>query len=65
MTRHSDWHISSYSGSNDNCVEVKVADSNLPGVVRARDSKDTNIPEMRVRAGAWSAFIDHVSHPEV
>ncbi|MFJ6568199.1 DUF397 domain-containing protein [Streptomyces sp. NPDC091292] len=65
MTQHSDWHISSHSGSNDDCVEVKVADPNHPGTVRARDSKDTNIPEMRVRAATWSTFIDHVSHPEV
>ncbi|MFF2845257.1 DUF397 domain-containing protein [Streptomyces sp. NPDC058001] len=65
MTRQTDWHISSYSGSNDNCVEVKVADPNLPGVVRARDSKDASIPEVRVPTAAWGAFVDYVSHPEV
>ncbi|MFJ3298427.1 DUF397 domain-containing protein, partial [Streptomyces bacillaris] len=50
MARHSDWHISSYSGVNDNCVEVKVVDADLPGVVRARDSKDIGLPEVRVPA---------------
>ncbi|MFE2291834.1 DUF397 domain-containing protein [Streptomyces sp. NPDC059452] len=65
MTSQSDWHISSYSGSNDDCVEVKVADAGLPGVVRARDSKDTGLPEVRVRAAAWGAFVAYVSHPEV
>ncbi|MFF9791266.1 DUF397 domain-containing protein [Streptomyces bacillaris] len=64
MARHSDWHISSYSGVNDNCVEVKVADANLPGVVRARDSKDIGLPEVRVPAAAWGAFVAYVSRPE-
>ncbi|MFD5697886.1 DUF397 domain-containing protein [Streptomyces lasiicapitis] len=59
MTRQSRWHISSYSGSNDNCVEVKVHDENLPGVVRARDSKDRSIPEVKVTAAAWTSFVDH------
>jgi Domain of unknown function (DUF397) len=30
------WHKSSYSGQNDNCVEVA---RNLPGLVAIRDSK--------------------------
>ncbi|MFJ6568198.1 DUF397 domain-containing protein [Streptomyces sp. NPDC091292] len=65
MTQHSGWHISSHSGNNDDCVEVKTADPNHPDVVRARDSKDTNIPEMQVHAATWTAFITYVSHPEV
>ncbi|WP_411080342.1 DUF397 domain-containing protein [Streptomyces sp. cmx-18-6] len=65
MTRQSAWRISSYSGSNDNCVEVKVVDPSLPGVVRARDSKDRTIPEVRVPAAAWGAFLAYVGRPEV
>ncbi|WP_411080343.1 DUF397 domain-containing protein [Streptomyces sp. cmx-18-6] len=65
MTRQFDWHISSYSGANDNCVEVKVVDASLPGVVRARDSKDISLPEVRVPAAAWGAFVAYVGHPEV
>ncbi|MFC9141903.1 DUF397 domain-containing protein [Streptomyces bacillaris] len=60
MTRQSGWHISSYSGVNDNCVEVKVMDASLPGVVRARDSKDISLPEVRVPAAAWGAFVAYV-----
>ncbi|ANW18529.1 DUF397 domain-containing protein [Streptomyces clavuligerus] len=56
----SDWHISSYSGSNDNCVEVKVSGQGLPGVVRVRDSKDRDRPEIQAQAGAWSAFVAQV-----
>ncbi|MFE7458943.1 DUF397 domain-containing protein [Streptomyces sp. NPDC057554] len=65
MTRQSGWHISSYSGANDNCVEVNVVDASLPGVVRARDSKDIGLPEVRVQAAAWGAFVAYVSRPEV
>ncbi|QCW80082.1 DUF397 domain-containing protein [Streptomyces sp. S6] len=65
MARQSDWHISSYSASNDNCVEVKVVDADLPGVVRARDSKDIGLPEVRVPAAAWGAFVAYVGRPEV
>ncbi|MFD7162734.1 DUF397 domain-containing protein [Streptomyces violascens] len=63
MTQQSTWHISSYSGSNDNCVEVKVADQNLPGVVRVRDSKDRAIPELQAPSAAWSTFIDWAVQP--
>ncbi|MDT0493280.1 DUF397 domain-containing protein [Streptomyces griseus] len=65
MTRQHGWHISSYSGVNDNCVEVKVVDASLPGVVRARDSKDISLPEVRVPAAAWGAFVAYVGHSEV
>ncbi|POG48354.1 DUF397 domain-containing protein [Streptomyces sp. ZL-24] len=47
------------------CVEGKVMDANLPGVVRARDSKDIGLPEVRVPAAAWGAFVAYVGRPEV
>ena len=36
------WHKSSYSGQNGNCVEVA---RNLPGLVAVRDSKAPDAPE--------------------
>ncbi|MER5885304.1 DUF397 domain-containing protein [Streptomyces sp. NPDC001941] len=60
MTRQSAWHISTYSGDNDNCVQVKLHDPTLPGTVRARDSKDTALPEVRVAAVVWGVFVAYV-----
>ncbi|MFE9660290.1 DUF397 domain-containing protein [Streptomyces sp. NPDC005955] len=54
------WHISSYSGDNDNCVEVAVYDVALPGVIRVRDSKDRDVPEVQMSSSAWRCFVQHV-----
>ncbi|MFC8174808.1 DUF397 domain-containing protein [Streptomyces sp. NPDC057235] len=46
------WHKSTYSGNNDNCVEVA---DNLP-LVRVRDTKDHAAGELTATPAAWSAF---------
>ncbi|MFJ1705255.1 DUF397 domain-containing protein [Kitasatospora sp. NPDC088346] len=48
------WFKSSYSGDEGGeCVEVAAA----PGVVRVRDSKDRQGPELAVTPQAWAAFV--------
>ena len=49
-----DWHKSSYSSQNGNCVEVAT---NLPDLVAVRDSKDPEGSVLVVSADAWRAFI--------
>ncbi|MFE2016066.1 DUF397 domain-containing protein [Streptomyces sp. NPDC059491] len=49
----SNWHKSTYSGDNDNCIEVA---DNLPGVVLVRDTKDHTRGELTATPAAWSAF---------
>ncbi|MGW1149521.1 DUF397 domain-containing protein [Streptomyces sp. NPDC002454] len=53
----SHWHISTYSGLNDDCVEVSVFDAALPGTVRVRDSKDRTIPEVQASTAAWQGLV--------
>lgn len=49
------WHKSTYSGSNDNCVEVA---DNLPtGAVLVRDTKDHGAGLLTVSPAAWEAFV--------
>ncbi|MFI9747308.1 DUF397 domain-containing protein [Streptomyces sp. NPDC052494] len=47
------WHKSTYSGSNDDCVEVA---DNAPSVVRVRDTKDHAQGELTATPAAWAAF---------
>ncbi|MFB7588017.1 DUF397 domain-containing protein [Streptomyces sp. NPDC056169] len=47
------WRKSTYSGNNDNCVEVA---DNAPSVVRVRDTKDHAKGELTAAPGAWVAF---------
>ena len=49
-----EWHKSSYSGQDGNCVEVA---RNLPGLVAVRDSKDADGAKLVVSQEAWRAFI--------
>ncbi|MEV3872134.1 DUF397 domain-containing protein [Streptomyces sp. NPDC002454] len=51
------WHISTYSTVNNDCVEVAVFDTAMPGVVRVRDSKDRAVPEIQASATAWHRFL--------
>lgn len=48
-----EWHTSSYSGQDGNCVEVA---RNLPGVVVVRDSKDPGGTTLVFPAGTWRSF---------
>ncbi|MGW0245077.1 DUF397 domain-containing protein [Nocardia goodfellowii] len=51
------WNKSSYSGGNDNCVEV----ADLPGGRKGvRDSKNPNGPTLVFTAGEWTAFLNGV-----
>lgn len=48
------WRSSTYSGSNNECVEVV---DDLPRVVSVRDSKGPNGPELEFSHHTWSAFL--------
>jgi hypothetical protein len=52
-----DWHKSSYSGQNGNCVEVAT---NLSGVVAVRDSKDPDGPKLIFTVAEWQEFVASV-----
>ncbi|MFF3172607.1 DUF397 domain-containing protein [Streptomyces sp. NPDC057900] len=50
------WSKSSYSAPNGgDCVEVAIC----PHTVHVRDSKDLDVPSLRISPAAWSAFIQH------
>ncbi|GAA2342671.1 DUF397 domain-containing protein [Streptomyces cuspidosporus] len=51
------WRRSTYSGGNNECVEIA---DNLPELVHVRDSKRPAGPVIRVNRAAWSAFITHL-----
>ncbi|MET7596628.1 MULTISPECIES: DUF397 domain-containing protein [unclassified Streptomyces] len=53
------WHKSSYSSSNESgdCVEIAAT----PPTVHVRDSKNPGGPRLALEAGAWTAFVVHVS----
>jgi hypothetical protein len=48
-----EWHKSSFSGANNDCVEVA---GNLPGIVAVRDSKDPAGPALVITRANWDAF---------
>lgn len=48
------WTKSSYSGGNNNCVEVALGVTNVAPV---RDSKRPTGPAIVFPAGAWTAFV--------
>ncbi|MFF1776967.1 DUF397 domain-containing protein [Streptomyces virginiae] len=52
------WHKSTFSGQNDNCVEVA---DNAPGAVRVRDTKDHGKGEVTASPAAWSAFVSDLA----
>jgi Domain of unknown function (DUF397) len=45
-----EWHKSSYSSQDGNCVEVAT---NLPGMVAVRDSKDRQGPVLAISDDDW------------
>ena len=49
-----EWHKSSYSGQDGNCVEVA---RNLPGLVAVRDSKEPDAAKLVVSLETWRVFI--------
>ena len=49
-----EWHKSSYSSQDGNCVEVA---RNLPGLVAVRDSKAPDGATLVVSPETWRAFI--------
>lgn len=49
-----EWHKSSYSSQDGNCVEVAT---NLPGTVAVRDSKAPAGPGLLITAADWRAFV--------
>ncbi|MGY0058423.1 DUF397 domain-containing protein [Streptomyces sp. LZ34] len=51
------WRRSTYSGGNNECVEVA---DNLPHLVHVRDSKRPAGPVIRVSRVAWASFITHL-----
>ena len=51
------WHKSSYSGQNGNCVEVA---RNLPALVAVRDSKSPDGAKLVVSKETWRVFISSV-----
>lgn len=50
------WRKSSYSGPNDNCVEVA-----LGPVVGVRDTKARHAGQLTVSARAWRSVLAHAS----
>lgn len=51
------WHKSSYSNGQANCVEVTT---NLPGVMAVRDSKNPDGGVLRVSREDWRAFLSNI-----
>lgn len=50
------WHKSTYSGDNDNCIEVA---DNSADAIRVRDTKHNERgPILAFGAPAWSAFVE-------
>jgi Domain of unknown function (DUF397) len=47
------WRKSSWSGANNNCVEVA---GNLPRVIAVRDSKDPDGPALVFSRATWGRF---------
>ncbi|SEF28506.1 protein of unknown function [Amycolatopsis pretoriensis] len=46
------WQKSTYSGANENCVEVA-----LDQVVRIRDTKDRPAGTLEISTRSWDAFL--------
>ncbi|TQF05859.1 DUF397 domain-containing protein [Kitasatospora acidiphila] len=51
------WHVSTYSGSGQNCVEHG---RRLDGIELVRDTKARDQGTLAFPTGSWSAFIEAV-----
>ncbi|WP_328780125.1 DUF397 domain-containing protein [Streptomyces canus] len=51
------WRSSTYSGGNNECVEVV---DDLPRIIPVRDSKRPAGPVLVFRRHTWSAFLDQL-----
>ncbi|MEV4144835.1 DUF397 domain-containing protein [Amycolatopsis sp. NPDC049691] len=51
------WRKSSYSGSEENCVEVRLGE-----VSQIRDTKDRSGRTLIVSAATWRAFLRKTKH---
>ncbi|MCB5908640.1 DUF397 domain-containing protein [Streptomyces pinistramenti] len=49
-----EFHKSSYSGSQGECVEVA---RNVPGTTAVRDSKNPEGPQLAFTGAAWTSFV--------
>jgi hypothetical protein len=56
------WRKSSYSGSENACVEVAEG---LANFVPVRDSKYTTGPIMYIAEASWSGFIDAIKNGSI
>jgi hypothetical protein len=54
-----EWHKSSYSSQDGNCVEVA---HNLPGVVAVRDSKNPDGSMLVVTLEEWREFLSSLKN---
>lgn len=55
------WRKSSYSGGNDNCVEVATTATRTA----VRDSKYPDLPAALTTRAAWDAFIATISDGKI
>ncbi|MCW2882134.1 MAG: regulatory protein [Sphaerisporangium sp.] len=60
--RNAQWHKSSFSADQGECVEVAA---NLPGVLAVRDSKNPARPALVFRPEEWAAFLSGVKRGEL
>ena len=80
MSKQQAWRKSSYSGVNENCVEVSlphwrrsshsgvnnncVEVANLPGTTALRDSKHPDAAVLTFPAAEWRAFVASLNREE-
>jgi hypothetical protein len=53
------WRKSSYSGGDNNCVEVGVTGESIA----VRDTKNRQASAVRFRASQWQSFTESINRP--